>query len=125
MSGIIMIVAMIAIFYFLMIRPQNKKQKEIKRQRDAMKNGDRVVTAGGIHGRIRDVRGETIMLEVATGVTIRVDKTSVYPDPSEPVKNYKNEKGEKKEKDAKKADKLEDKQADDNQPEAVDVADKD
>ncbi len=125
MSGIIMIVAMIAIFYFLMIRPQNKKQKEIKRQRDAMKNGDRVVTAGGIHGRIRDVRGETIMLEVATGVTIRVDKTSVYPDPSEPVKNYKNEKGDKKEKGEKKADKLEDKKADDNQPEAVDVADKD
>ena len=82
MSGLIMIVAMIAIFYFLMIRPQNKKQKEIKRQREAMKNGDRVVTAGGIHGRIREVRGETIMLEIATGVTIRVDKTSVYPDPS-------------------------------------------
>lgn len=91
MSGLIMIVAMIAIFYFLMIRPQNKKQKEIKRQREAMKNGDRVVTAGGIHGRIREVRGETIMLEIATGVTIRVDKTSVYPDPSEPVKNAKND----------------------------------
>lgn len=91
MSGIIMIVAMIAIFYFLMIRPQNKKQKEIKRQRDAMKNGDRVVTAGGIHGRIREVRGETIMLEIATGVTIRVDKTSVYPDPSEAAKNSKSE----------------------------------
>lgn len=91
MSGLIMIVAMIAIFYFLMIRPQNKKQKEIKRQREAMKNGDRVVTAGGIHGRIREVRGETIMLEIATGVTIRVDKTSVYPDPSEPVKNTKND----------------------------------
>lgn len=91
MSGLIMIVAMIAIFYFLMIRPQNKKQKEIKRQREAMKNGDRVVTAGGIHGRIREVRGETIMLEIATGVTIRVDKTSVYPDPSESVKNAKND----------------------------------
>ena len=46
MEGLIMIVAMIAIFYFLMIRPQNKKQKEIKRQREAMKTGDRVVTAG-------------------------------------------------------------------------------
>ena len=56
MEGLIMIVAMIAIFYFLMIRPQNKKQKEIKRQREAMKTGDRVVTAGGIHGRLRDVK---------------------------------------------------------------------
>ena len=124
MSGLIMIVAMIAIFYFLMIRPQNKKQKEIKRQRDAMKNGDRVVTAGGIHGRIRDIRGETVMLEVATGVTIRVDKTSVYPDPSEPVKNSKNEKGDKKEK-ADKSDKKEDRKAEADQPEAVDVTDND
>lgn len=98
MSGIIMIVAMIAIFYFLMIRPQNKKQKEIKRQRDAMKNGDRVVTAGGIHGRIREVRGETVMLEIATGVTIRVDKSSVYPDPSESEKVAKNAPVKKKSK---------------------------
>lgn len=124
MSSLLMIVAMIAIFYFLMIRPQNKKQKEIKRQREAMKNGDRVVTAGGIHGRIRDVRGETIMLEIATGVTIRVDKTSVYPDPSEPVKNSRNEKNEKSEK-KEKADKKEDKKAEDDQPEAVDITDND
>lgn len=78
-SGILMIVAMIAIFYFMMIRPQNKKQKEIKRQREAMKNGDRVVTAGGIHGRIRDIKDDTILIEVAPGTNIKVDKTSVYP----------------------------------------------
>lgn len=79
MSGMIMIVAMIAIFYFIMIRPQNKKQKELKRQREAMKNGDRVVTAGGIHGRIRDVKDTTILIEVSPGVNLKVDKASVYP----------------------------------------------
>lgn len=79
LSGILMIVAMIAIFYFLMIRPQNKKQKEIKRQREAMKNGDRVVTAGGIHGKIRDIKDATVLIEVAPGVSLKVDKASVYP----------------------------------------------
>ena len=52
LSGIIMIVAMIVIFYFFMIRPQSKKQKEIKKAREAMQNGDKVITAGGIHGKI-------------------------------------------------------------------------
>ena len=56
MSGMIMILAIIVIFYFFMIRPQNKKQKEIKKAREAMKKGDKVVTAGGIHGRIREVK---------------------------------------------------------------------
>lgn len=78
-SGILMIVAMIAIFYFFMIRPQQKKQKEIKKAREAMKNGDRVVTAGGIHGKIKEITDTTIMIEVAPNVQIKVDKGSVYP----------------------------------------------
>lgn len=79
LSSLLMIVAMIAIFYFFMIRPQSKKQKEIKRQREAMKNGDKIVTAGGIHGRIREVKEQTLLVEVAPNVTIKVDKSSVYP----------------------------------------------
>lgn len=85
-SGMLMIVAMIVIFYFFMIRPQSKKQKEIKRQREAMKNGDRVVTAGGIHGRIREVKDNTLLIEVAPNVSIKVDKNSVYPLIEEPAK---------------------------------------
>ena len=80
MSGMLMIVAMIVIFYFFMIRPQNKKQKEIKKAREAMKNGDKVVTAGGIHGRIKEIGDITMLIEIAPGVSIKVDKTSVYPD---------------------------------------------
>ena len=78
-SGILMIVAMIAIFYFFMIRPQQKKQKKLKEQRDAMKNGDHVITAVGIHGRIKDIKDTTIMIDIAPNVSIKVDRGSVYP----------------------------------------------
>lgn len=78
-SGILMIVAMIAIFWLFMIRPQQKKQKELKKQRENMKNGDKVVTAGGIHGRIKEISDLIIMVEIAPGVSIKLDKGSVYP----------------------------------------------
>ena len=79
LSGMLMIVAMVVIFYLFMIRPQSKKQKEIKKAREAMTKGDRVVTAGGIHGKIRSISDLTIDLEIAPGVNITVDKASVYP----------------------------------------------
>lgn len=78
-SGMIMIVAMIVIFYFFMIRPQSKKQKEIKKAREAMQPGDKVVTAGGIHGKIKDIKEDAIVMEVAPNVSIKVDKASVFP----------------------------------------------
>lgn len=103
MSGMLMIIAMIVIFYFVMIRPQSKKQKELKRQREAMKNGDKVVTAGGIHGKIKDMTDATIILEVAPGMCIKVDRASVYPlveeaKTAKPQKSKKEEKAEKAEK---------------------------
>lgn len=79
LSGILMIVAMVVIFYFFMIRPQSKKQKEIKKAREAMQNGDKVVTAGGIHGKIKEIAENHIILEIAPNVSIKVDKASVYP----------------------------------------------
>ncbi|MBR5102773.1 MAG: preprotein translocase subunit YajC [Muribaculaceae bacterium] len=79
MGSLLMIVALIAIFYFFMIRPQNKKQKEIRRFRDAMAKGDRVTTAGGIHGKIKEIKDSTIILEIADGVKITIDKAMVYP----------------------------------------------
>lgn len=77
--NLVMIVALIAICYFFMIRPQQKKQKEIKKFRDALNVGDRVITAGGIYGKIRGVKDTTIVLEIADGVRITIDKGSVYP----------------------------------------------
>ena len=77
--NLVMIVALIAILYFFMIRPQQKKQKEIKKFRDGLNVGDRVITAGGIYGKIRGVKDTTIVLEIAEGVRITIDKGSVYP----------------------------------------------
>ena len=82
-SGIIMIVALIAIFYFFMIRPQNKKQKEIKKFREGLAKNDKVVTAGGIHGKIREINDNYVKLEIAPNVEIRIDKNSVYPSAEE------------------------------------------
>ncbi len=74
-----MIVLLIAIFYFLMIRPQNKKQKQIRKFREGLQSGDKVITAGGIYGKIKDIRENVILLEVSEGVKIKIDKGSVYP----------------------------------------------
>ena len=80
MGSIIMIVALIAIFYFFMIRPQSKKQKEIRKFRESLKNGDKVITAGGIYGKIKEVsdKSNTVILEISDGVKIRIDKGSIY-----------------------------------------------
>ena len=78
-SSMLMIVAMIAIFYFVMIRPQSKKQKELKRQREAMQKGDRVVSAGGIHGKIQSVKENTVLVQVAPEMVLEFDKSSIYP----------------------------------------------
>ena len=77
-SGIVMMVVIVAIFYFFMIRPQQKKQKEIQKAREALKTGDKIITAGGIYGRIREIGDIYMMIEVANGVTIRVDNTSIF-----------------------------------------------
>lgn len=82
-SGMLLILAMIVIFYFFMIRPQSKKQKEIKKAREALASGDRIVTAGGIHGRIKEISDATMIVEIAPGTSIKVDKSSVYPVASE------------------------------------------
>ena len=68
------------VFYFFMIRPQTKKQKELQKQRDALKKGDRVVTAGGIYGEIKEVQDNALLITIAKDVTIKVDRQSVYVD---------------------------------------------
>lgn len=79
MSSIFMIVALIVIFYFFMIRPQQKRQKEIRKFRENLAAGSKIVTAGGIHGTIKDVKENYFIVEVADGVRLRIDKGSVYP----------------------------------------------
>lgn len=81
--NLLMIVGLIVVFYFFMIRPQQKKQKEIKKFREGLNVGDRVITAGGIYGKIRTVKDTTIILEIADNVRITIDKGSVYPSASQ------------------------------------------
>ena len=76
MSSLIMIVAMIVIFYFFMIRPQAKKQKELRKFREAMKPGDKVVTIGGIHGKILEIAESTVLIS-SEGTKIRVEKSAI------------------------------------------------
>lgn len=91
LSGMLMIVAMIVIFYFFMIRPQSKKQKEIKKAREALTKGDKVVTAGGIYGTIRSINeaDNTLMVEIAPEVKIKVSRESIYPAVEEAPKQEK------------------------------------
>lgn len=80
-QGLIMIVVLIAVFYFFMIRPQQKKAKKLRQEREAMKIGDAVVTAGGIHGKIVGIQDKenVFVISVGENVRIKVEKTSVYP----------------------------------------------
>jgi preprotein translocase subunit YajC len=70
-------IAMFAIFYFLLIRPQQKKQRDLRQLLQNLKRGDRVVTSGGIYGTIVKIRNDVIHLEIADQVRIRVNKSSI------------------------------------------------
>jgi preprotein translocase subunit YajC len=69
--------AIIAIFYFLIIRPQNKKQKETQRMLSALKKGDKVVTIGGIHGTIQSTREHSVILKVDDNVKLEFSRSAI------------------------------------------------
>ncbi len=73
----IMMGLIVVVFYFFMIRPQIKKQKDQKKFADELKKGDKVVTTAGIHGKVVDINDITILIEVDNGVKIRFDKSAV------------------------------------------------
>ena len=76
----IMMVLIFVVFYIFMIRPQTKRQKELQKQRENMKKGDKVVTAGGIYGEIKEVQDNAFIITIAKEVTIKVSKDSVFAD---------------------------------------------
>ena len=77
-SPIFMFVIIILIMYFMMIRPQRKRQTELDNFRNGLQPGQDVVTSGGIYGKVKSVEGNIINVEVAHGVVVRVDKSAVY-----------------------------------------------
>ena len=76
---IIMMVVLFAIVYFFMIRPQNKKQKEIQKFRNALAVGQDVVTIGGIHGQVKNIDDNIVTLEIATGTKVKFEKSAIMP----------------------------------------------
>jgi preprotein translocase subunit YajC len=84
----IMLLAVFVVFYFFFIRPQMKKQKEMTNYRNSLKKGDKVVTNGGIYGRILEVKDNFIMMDVGGDIKLKVDKSALMKDPTaeEPAK---------------------------------------
>jgi preprotein translocase subunit YajC len=76
-SFIFLMIAMVAIMYFIVIRPQQKEQKQHQQRINALKKGDKVVTAGGVHGLVRTVKEKTLIVEIAPGVKITLNRQSV------------------------------------------------
>ncbi|MCB9191079.1 MAG: preprotein translocase subunit YajC [Flavobacteriales bacterium] len=81
-TNILFIVAMVVVGYLFFIRPQTKKAKDDRKFREELKKGDKIVTIGGIHGKIADVKESTIMLEVGDGHKLKIEKAAVSRDNS-------------------------------------------
>lgn len=83
LTSLLPLLLIIVVFYFFMIRPQVKKQKELKNYRNQLQKGEKVVTTGGIYGKLTDVKDQTATIEVAENVRIKIDKNAILKDPGD------------------------------------------
>ena len=79
-STILMFVLMFVVFYLFMIRPQMKKTKEEKKFREELKKGDKIVTIGGIHAKIAEVKETTLIIEIGEGQRLKIEKAAISKD---------------------------------------------
>lgn len=79
-SFLIFMVLIFGVMWFFMIRPQQKKQKELNQFRNSLKKGDKIVTIGGIYGVVNEVKDTCVVIEVDSGVKLRVDKNAIVKD---------------------------------------------
>ncbi|HPC99287.1 MAG TPA: preprotein translocase subunit YajC [Bacteroidales bacterium] len=77
------LILVFVVFYFFMIRPQMKKQKELSNYRNSLKKGDKVVTTGGIYGRVAEVKDNVVILDVGGDVKLKIDKSALLKDPTD------------------------------------------
>ncbi len=82
-SFYIMMLLIIVVFYFFMIRPQVRKQKEMRNFRSALKKGDKVITTGGIYGKINNISENIITIDIGNNIIIKVDKNAILKDNSD------------------------------------------
>ncbi|WP_439185207.1 preprotein translocase subunit YajC [Carboxylicivirga taeanensis] len=80
-------ILIIVVFYFFMIRPQMKRQKELRKYREALKKGDKVITTGGIYGKVAEVKDQFITVEIADGVKVKMDKSAIVMDMTDVAAN--------------------------------------
>ena len=95
LMNILMIVAIIAVFYFFMIRPQQKKAKKLREFREGIQEGQKVVTAGGIYGKVKKVKDTTSVVDIAPNVSITIDKGSVFESPADAQQDAQNQQTQK------------------------------
>ncbi len=81
------LILVFVVFYFFMIRPQMKKQKEMNNYRSSLKKGDKVITTGGIYGRVNEVRDNYVMMDAGGDVKLKVDKNALLKDPTADEQN--------------------------------------
>ena len=82
-SMIIMMVLIFVVMWFFMIRPQQKQQKELAKFRNSLAKGQKIITAGGIYGTVREIKENYVIIEVDNNCSIRVDKNMIMRDPSD------------------------------------------
>jgi preprotein translocase subunit YajC len=80
LASLLPLFLIIIVFYFFMIRPQMKRQKELKTYRESLQKNDKIITTGGIYGKIVDIKDTTVTVEIAENVRVRVDKSAVLKD---------------------------------------------
>ena len=87
LTGLLPFILIIPLFYFLLIRPQKKQQQTVKNMQNSLKKNDPVVTAGGLHGLIVNVKDDTVIIKVSDNVKVEVNKTSISYVNSDKTKN--------------------------------------
>jgi len=83
LSGFAPFILIIIVFYFFMIRPQMKRQKELRKYREALKKGDKVITTSGIYGKVSEIKDQFVSVEIADGVKVKMDKSAIVMDMSD------------------------------------------
>ena len=76
------LILVFVVFYFFMIRPQMKKQKDLNTYRTSLKRGDKIITTGGIYGRVHEVKDNYVMVDVGGDIKLKIDKNALLKDPS-------------------------------------------
>ncbi len=85
LGGVLPFILIIVVFYFFMIRPQMKRQKELRKYREALKKGDKVITTSGIYGKVSEIKDQIVTIEIADGVKVKMDKSAIVMDMSDAV----------------------------------------